>query len=65
MKKMTSPSSAVRRLCRQINHEVDSVKLQDLALRLQQLLRQEQNSVRFERSHPISHDDPFDKVLAC
>jgi hypothetical protein len=65
MKKMTSPSTAVRRLCRQINHEVDSGKLQDLALRLQQLLQEEQNPARSKRSQPISHEDPFDKVLVC
>lgn len=67
MKKMTSQNNEVRRLCQQINHEVNSEKLQSLALRLQQVLREERSPTHFERGQPGSRrqDNPFDKVLVC
>lgn len=66
MKKMTSPSNEVRRLCQQINKEVDRDRLQDLVGRLQQALREERSKSECESPDEISRqDNPFDKVLLC
>jgi len=66
MRKMTNPSNEVRRLCQQINREVDRDRLQDLVGRLQQALREEQTRIEGESSHAICRqDNPFDKVLLC
>jgi hypothetical protein len=57
----------VRRLCRDISDRADDpAKLQTLAVRLQQALREEERyQTAAVKSAPLDNDDPFDKIMVA
>jgi len=56
----------VRRLCRDINNRADDrEKLQNLVVRLQDALLEEQYESRVTITSPTDEDDPFDKIMVA